>query len=265
MNYTVNLKTGLPSGTVVGNQAVVYFPSVPEETPTNAWVNLVAPLAAIPQVLETNYMAPLAITLTGREVSGLPLTYEIIEQPHGGILTGTPPTLTYTPVENFTGADGFTFQVNNGTSTSRAAQVRINVTSVGDATPPQVLWTSPDADATGIIASITPVFTDPLTGPVYSPLIKIGVSEALNETTVTTATVTLVNSQGTPVTGAVYFDSVTNLITFAPNVALASGSYTATITTGITDLAGNSLAATHSWTFEAKADTPFIYLPLIIR
>lgn len=65
----VALTGGLSSGTIVSNQAMVYFPSVPEETPTNAWVNLVTPLVAEPQSLTTAYMTPLAITLSGREVS----------------------------------------------------------------------------------------------------------------------------------------------------------------------------------------------------
>ncbi|MBP8291248.1 MAG: right-handed parallel beta-helix repeat-containing protein [Caldilineaceae bacterium] len=78
ITYTVALTGGLPSGTVVANQATVFFPSVPEETPTNTWVNLVAPLAAIPQTVATAYQTPLPITLSGREVSGLPLTFAIV-------------------------------------------------------------------------------------------------------------------------------------------------------------------------------------------
>ena len=132
ITYTVALTGGLPSGTVVANQAVVYFPSVPEETPTNTWVNLVAPLVATPQTLTTGYMKPLTITLSGRKASGPPLTYAVVEQPHGGTLAGTLPNLTYTPIENFTGADSFTFSVRNGASTSRPAQVYITVTAAGD-------------------------------------------------------------------------------------------------------------------------------------
>ena len=35
--------------------------------------------------------------------------------PASGTLSGTPPSLTYTPAPNFNGADNFTFTVNDGT------------------------------------------------------------------------------------------------------------------------------------------------------
>ncbi|MBP9074663.1 MAG: Ig-like domain-containing protein [Caldilineaceae bacterium] len=265
ITYTVNLTGGLPSGTVVSNQAVVFFPSVPEETPTNTWVNLISPLKAIPQNLTTEYMTPLSLTLAGQEVSGLPLTFEIGEAPHGGTLTGTPPSLVYTPLENFTGPDSFSFRVSNGTSTSRAAQVSIEVTSVGDATPPQVVWTSPGADAKDVIASASPAFTG-TAGPVYAPVIVIGVSEPLSETTVSTATVTLTDRAGKPVTGTVRFDGAVNQIVFSPLVVVEPDRYTVTVGTGVTDVAGNVMAAPYMWTFEIKGATPpDLYLPMLLR
>ncbi len=264
ITYTVALTGGLPSGTVVSNQAVVFFPSVPEETPTNTWVNLVSPLKAIPQSLTTDYMTPLAITLTGQEVSSLPLTFEIVDLPRGGALSGTAPNLTYTPAENFTGPDSFSFRVDNKTSTSRAAQVCIEVTSAGDTTAPTVLWTSPVDGAKNVSASASPIFTD-TTGPVYAPVITIGVSEALSETTVTTATVTLTDGAGKPIPGSVRVDGGVNQIVFAPRVVLTNGQYTATVTVGVADLAGNGLAAPYVWRFTVNDGSAGaeIYLPAV--
>jgi len=265
ITYTVALTGGLPSGTVVSNQAVVYFPSVPEETPTNTWVNLVSPLVALPQSLTTGYATPLSITLSGHEVSGLPLTYEIVEQPHGGTLTGTLPNLTYTPIENFTGADGFTFRVSNGVTTSRPADVYVTVTSEGDETPPQVTWTSPAPDAEDIVAPWTPLFSDTI-GPAYSPVILIGVTEPLSETTVSSATVTLASSGGTLVPSTARFDPATNQIVLTPRAALDSGQYTATVNTAVADRAGNPLAEPYAWQFTvASGNGQKIYLPLVIR
>ncbi len=264
ITYTVALTGGLSSGAVVANQAVVYFPSVPEETPTNTWVNLVSPLVATPQQVTTNYRTPVAITLSGREASGLPLTYEIVEPPHGGTLTGDAPNPTYTPAENFTGPDAFTFRVSNGTSTSRPAEVRIEVQPTGDTTPPTVLWTSPEADATGVVASVAPVYTDTI-GPVYAPVILIGMSEPLNPATVTTATVTLAREGGAAVTASVSFDGGTNQIVLAPRAALSDGRYVVTVTTGVQDAAGNALAAVHSWRFTVGAAERRVYLPLVLR
>ena len=188
----------------------------------------------------------------------------MVEPPHGGVLSGTAPDLTYTPLENFTGPDSFSFRVDNGTSTSRAAQVSIEVTSVGDTTPPQVVWTSPAADAKNVIASASPVFTD-TDGPVYAPVIVIGVSEALSETTVTTATVTLVDRVGKPVTGTVHFDGAVNQIVFAPLAPLTPGTYTVTVSTGVADMAGNGLAAPHILAFTVKDEQAGseIYLPAL--
>ncbi|MBN1873361.1 MAG: Ig-like domain-containing protein, partial [Anaerolineae bacterium] len=265
ITYTVTLTRGLPSGTAIANQAVVYFPSVPEETPTNSWVNLVAPLVATPQNLTTDYMAPLFLILSGREISGLPLTYEIIEQPRGGVLTGTLPNLTYTPVENFTGVDGFAFQVSNGITTSRPAQVYVTVTPAGDVTSPQVLWTNPATAATDVATSTTPVFTDTL-GPAYAPALLIGVSEPLNATTVSTTTITLTRD-GALIPTSVRFDGGANQIILLPRAAISPGRYTVAVSNGITDLAGNSLKA-YSWSFSTAGDTtpPYtIYLPLILR
>lgn len=264
VTMTVKLRTGLPSGTVVPNGAVVTFPSVPEETPTNTWINLIAPLVATPQDLTTNYMTPRAITLSGKEASSLPLTYEIVEQPHGGTLTGTPPNLSYTPGENFTGPDSFSFRVDNGTSTSRAAQVRIDIAPAGDTARPTVLWTVPAADATGVIASTSPVFTDTV-GPLYSPTILIGISEALNPATVTAANVTLTGSGGA-VSTLVAFDAGTNQIVLRPRTALGKGTYTVTVNTAVTDVAGNALASPYLFRFSVGTVAESrIYLPAVQR
>lgn len=265
ITYTVALTGGVPSGTVVSNQAVVYFPSVPEETPTNSWVNLVAPLVATPQDLTTDYATPLTITLSGREVSGLPLTYEIVEDPHGGTLTGTLPNLIYTPVENFTGADGFTFRVRNDITTSQAAQVYITVTPDGDTTPPEVTWTNPAADAEDIVASSAPLFTDTV-GPAYSPVILIGVSEPLSETTVSSATVTLARVGGTDVHISAHFDEGLRQIVVSPRAALTPGDYEVTVGSPVADLAGNPLAEEYVWRFDT-GESPYrhIYLPLVLR
>ncbi len=264
ITYTVALTGGLPSGTVVANQAVVFFPSVPEETPTNTWVNLVAPLVAVPQQLATNYTTPLAIALSGREVSGLPLTYEIVDPPHGGTLAGAAPNLTYTPGANFTGSDAFTFRVSNGKSASRPAAVRIAVRPAGDTAPPQVLWTSPTADATGVIAPAAPVYTDTV-GPAYAPAILVGMSEPLDATTVTSATVTLARAGSAALAASVAFDGGANQIVLVPRVALTAGRYAVTVTTGVKDAAGNALAAAHTWRFTIGPPERRLYLPLVLR
>lgn len=78
-------------------------------------------------------------------------------------------------------------------------------------------------------------------------------SEPMNPATITTSTFTLQLTGpplGTAVAGAVAYDVPTRIATFTPAAALLpSTSYTATITTGVTDTTGNPLAANRTWTF----------------
>ncbi|MBI4610765.1 MAG: cadherin-like domain-containing protein, partial [Candidatus Rokubacteria bacterium] len=84
-----------------------------------------------------------AITLTGSDPEGGPLTFSISTPPANGSLTaisgitcaaGTcSASITYTPNLNFNGLDSFTFKVNDGTTDSTPATVLIDVTPVNDA------------------------------------------------------------------------------------------------------------------------------------
>ena len=94
---------------MVTNQAVVYFPSVPEITPTNAVANIVQPLAGTDQELEVTSGQSLAITLSGHSASGSPLDYSVVSLPEYGTLSGISPNLTYTPRADFTGQDALYF------------------------------------------------------------------------------------------------------------------------------------------------------------
>ncbi len=70
-----------------------------------------------------------AITLTGSDpdVPALPLAYTVATGPAHGTLTGTAPSLTYTPAAGYYGPDSFTFTVSNGTNASSAATVSLTI------------------------------------------------------------------------------------------------------------------------------------------
>jgi hypothetical protein len=84
----------------------------------------------------------------------------------------------------------------------------------------------------------------------------------MDSATLTTTTFTLTGPGLTAVTGVVSYAGTT--ATFNPSAnLLGSTLYTATITTGAEDVAGNALAANHSWTFttvEAPAMGPSVVL-----
>jgi alpha-tubulin suppressor-like RCC1 family protein len=125
-------------------------------------------------------------------------------------------------------------QLGDGTQVER--WVPVQVAWPADTTPPTVSSTSPASSATGV--------------PVSSA-ISATFSEPLDPSTVTAATFNL--DQG--VTGVVTYLGTT--ATFTPTSSLAHGTtYTATLTTGIKDAAGNAMAADHSWTLTTQPSGP---------
>ncbi|MAF11382.1 hypothetical protein CMK11_13110, partial [Candidatus Poribacteria bacterium] len=69
----------------------------------------------------------IAITLVATDGDGDPLTYTIASSPTNGVLSGTAPSVTYTPTAGTYGADSFSFYANDGTVNSNTATVSITV------------------------------------------------------------------------------------------------------------------------------------------
>ena len=247
VTYSVRIKAGLPSGTAIVNDAVVHFPSVPEETPTNTVVNIIQPIAVPSQKLQVVAGQALAITLAGQDAAGGALTFALVNSPLYGTLTGTPPALTYTPQANFAGIDRLTFTANNGTSTSRLAEVVIEVLPAGnDSTPPTVKWTGPENGAV-VNGSQQVAFHD--SGALYTPYIQVQFSEGLAAGTVNTTTVEVKNGAGQLVPVSVQYDAtIDQAVILMHEQGVTDMTYTVTLKPGITDLTGNPLA-TYSWNF----------------
>ena len=93
-----------------------------------------APVAAAQSVgTDRNVAKP--VTLSGTDVDADPLTFSVVSQPTRGTLSGIAPNLTYTPNNNVTGADSFTFKANDGSVDSAPATLSINI-ATGPNTPP---------------------------------------------------------------------------------------------------------------------------------
>jgi hypothetical protein len=266
VTFTARLRDDLPGGTAVINQAVVHFPSVPEETPTNPVVNLIQPLAGVPQTLALEAGQSLPITLQGRDVVNSALSYAIADAPLHGALSGSAPAVVYTPAANFSGLDRFTFTVTNGVAASRPAEVQILVRpSPSDAIPPEVLWAEPVSGTVLADIAATPYLTDTL-GPAYLPLIPLQFSEAISATTVATHTLRVTDGGGRDLAISVSYDGTVNEATIWLREPLQPRSrYTVTATTGITDLNGNPLAAAFALSFRTGPENLRLYLPVIVR
>jgi len=116
------------------------------------------PPIADPQSVSLAEDTPLGITLTGSDPDGDPLTFNIVQGPEHGTLSGTVPSVVYQPEANFNGSDSFTFTVSDGQLTSNPATVSITVTPVNDAPQAQSQSLSMNEDDT---LNITLVATDP--------------------------------------------------------------------------------------------------------
>jgi hypothetical protein len=87
------------------------------------------------QSVTTDQDVAIPITLTGSDIDGDTLTYAVTvaSGPANGVLNGTAPNLSYVPNAGFSGADSFTFSVNDGTVDSPTATVDITVNATGTA------------------------------------------------------------------------------------------------------------------------------------
>lgn len=99
---------------------------------------------------------------------------------------------------------------------------------------PRVIATTPDQGATGIALRV---------------VIEATFSEDMAAASLDAGTF-VVTIDGTPVAGSVGYTAATRIATFTPTVALRrSGSYRATLTTEVRNVAGTSLADDVTWTF----------------
>jgi hypothetical protein len=247
----------------------VHFPSVPEVTPTNTAVNTIQPISVPSQQLQVVAGQALPITLKGSDAGGGVLTFALLDRPVYGALAGTAPSLTYTPQPNFVGIDRLVFTASNGASTSRQAEVVIEVLpAAGDSTPPTVKFTNP---TNGSVVDASEHVATHASGPLYTPYIQIQFSEAMKATSVTSNTIEVKDGEGQVVPVSVQYDATVDqavLLMHKPGVDGAT--YTVTVKTDVTDESNNKLAAPYVWSFsfdltENPVQENRIFLPITRR
>jgi hypothetical protein len=107
-----------------------------------------------------------------------------------------------------------------------------------------------------LVTSTNPV--DASIGAGTNQKITATFSQAIDSTTITPTTFTLKGPGETPVVGTVSYSTIGTTATFTPgSVLIPNTTYSATITTGVTDRSGNALASNFGWTFTTgdSADT----------
>ena len=159
-----------------------------------------------------------------------------------GTVTYTGTTASFTPASNLAYSQIYTGKITIGAKDLSGNALAVNNTfsfttaDAPDLTLPMVNSTDPLTNTTGIFSN---------------KVVALTFSEAMTASTINGTTFTL--KQGTTsVSGTVAYSGTT--ATFTPsNMLAASTTYTATITTGAKDLAGNALAANIVWTFTTAA------------
>ena len=135
-----------------------------------------------------------------------------------------------------------TFPASSFNATNYWVDVVYTQTLAPDNVPPTLTERSPAPGSVGV----------PATTPVSATF-----SEAVNPATLTSSTVVLRNAANAVIASSLVYNATTRTITLTPNAALApSSTYTASISGGaggVSDLAGNLLASTVTWSFTTSS------------
>jgi len=238
-NYVWSFKTGATPSTIP--------PTVTAVTPLNNATGVgfnTAMTAMFDEAMAPATMNASTFTVTGPGATSV-----------GGAVTYNPINniVTFTPASNLAPLTLFTATITTGVTNLSGTAMAANF-----------VWTF----TTGAAPDLTPptvISTDPLNLAINVPLnqlVTATFSKAMLDTTINTTTFTLFQGT-TPIPGTVAYIAGSNTAIFVPTSNLLLDSvYTATITTGVTDLAGNFLASNYVWSFTTA--TPIIIPPTVL-
>ncbi len=133
------------------------------------------------------------------------------------------------------GADAFPTDSFNGSN----YWADVVMATGSDTTPPVITTRAPTPGATGasVTRGVTATFSEPM-----------------NAATISNATFELRDGANTLVPASVHYDAASRTATLAPTAPLSpSASYTARVTSGASDVAGNHLTADVQWSFTTAA------------
>ena len=247
--YTGTITTGVKD--VAGNVLAANY-TWSFTTAAGVIADVIAP--TISSVVPANNATSVAITgkpvvtfseaMTASTITSTTFTLKQGTTVVAGTVTYSGTTATFTPTSVLAGSTVYTGTITTGAKDVAGNAIAGNYTwsfttaavVVADVTPPTVLTVVPASGATSIA---------------LNSKVTASFSEAMTASTITSATFTV--SQGTTaVAGTVTYSGTT--ATFTPSSALVAGKvYSATLTTGAKDAAGNAIAAAKTWSFTAVA------------
>lgn len=159
----------------------------------------------------------------------------------GTVAAGTDGTTAiFTPTNNLAGNTVFTGKITAKAKTPAGKALasehtwRFTTGAAADTTPPVVNATNPSSNGTGV----------PINAKIAATF-----SKAMNPLSFKAATFT-VKQGATPVPGTVAYGTTGTTVIFTPTSNLAaSTAFTAELSTGVLDMAGNALSSAYSWSF----------------
>lgn len=122
-----------PWGLEFDPQTLDFFVSTWNGNPANSIIQFSGPgfanqpPIAFAQSATTTRGTPIVLTLNASDPDLDPLSFQIVQLPANGTLTGTTGVVTYQPNAGFTGGDSFTFRASDGQLFSNTATVTIFV------------------------------------------------------------------------------------------------------------------------------------------
>ena len=239
------------TGSYSWNFRTVPAPTAPAVIATNPVTSTPGPTNVPPnQIIAATFneaMNPATIgvtTFTLKVTGGAAVTGTVAYDVSGSVATFTPSATLAAGPYTATILGGTTgVQDLAGNVMASSYTWTFTVAGTKNSTPPTVLSTIPVTSTPGP------------TGVLPTQVVSATFSEAMNPATIsgTTFTLTGPGTPGVAVAGQVAYAGIGNTATFTPAAALATGLYTATITTGAQDGSGNALASNYVWTFTVGA------------
>jgi len=245
-NYTWSFTTAAASSGTPPTVSSTMPSNAATEVPLNQVVN-----ASFNEPMNPSTINSATFTLTGPGGTVVPglVAYAAIAD-----------SLTFTPTSNLAPSTLFTATITTG------------VTDLsGKAMAANYVWTFTTGTALATIAPelVSAVPVSEATGVPLNQAVSATFSEAMNPLSITTATFQLYSGTGlggTPIAGTVSYDPINLIATFTPiEPLIASTTYTATVTSGATDLDGNPLGTTgaqNPWSF--TTGTSVVQAPIVL-
>ncbi|MFA5865531.1 MAG: Ig-like domain-containing protein, partial [Phycisphaerae bacterium] len=240
--YTATITTGARdlAGNALASAFVWSFTAGATSDTTAPIVSLTAPANAATGVpINQRIAATFSEAMDPSTMTTATFTLQQGTTPISGTVTHVGLVATFTPASNLALNTTYTATITTGAKDLAGNELAsafvwsFTTGATSDTTAPTVISTNPADNATdvGINAAVNATF-----------------SEAMDSSTITTAHFAVTGPGGTPVTGTVAYNVASNIATFTPASDLALNTlYTATITTEVKDLAGNTLASDFVW------------------